>query len=249
LFKSAIQVDVVSHASRMPSDERSWEAASLCVSEMQHRQIAGNIRICNSALQSASKGALWSEVLNSIVELKGEALEPDGITYTLSLSAVEQTHLWRQALIMTSQLQSSKLPLDQVACSSIGRAHAVGNIWQECMTILRKHGSKIRLDVVMQNEVLDAYEKSADWQMTLEACSAMLIAGLKQDRITFCAVMSGCQTRDSWRWMTGMLQHVTNAKMYCDQTCRSAAAESLVLKCFECSRDICTQTCLICQNA
>ena len=227
-FKTShIQADVVSHAAIIPSDEDAWQTAFLAFKHMREGQLLSNIRIWNSCLRGASSAARWFEVLEAMVQLVDQAVEPDSITETLALSALEQSQVWQRALTMTEWLQDSAISLDQLAYSSVSRTHVMSNLWQESMSVLRRYGNKIRLDVVMQNEILDAYEKSAEWRTTLQACSRMCFTGLQQDAVTFCAVMSSCQTRDSWRWMTGMVQHSQTSSQPLDQTCCLAVGKML----------------------
>ena len=80
-----------------------------------------------------------------------------------------------------------------------------------------KRGSK------WQNQILDAYEKSAEWRSTLQACSMMSLAGLEQDPVSFCAVMSSCRTSGSWPWMTGIVEHLRKSHQPLDLTCRFPA--------------------------
>ena len=217
-----MKADVVSYAAIIPSDEAAWQAACTCADEMRQGHTAGNIRLWNSCMRSASLAGRWSEVFESMAELKVQSLESDSISYTMALSAVEEGQVWRQAL-MTSQLQNLAVSVDQLACSSVSRAHAMSNLWQESMSLLRRHGKEIRLDVVMQNEILDAYEKSAEWRSTLSLASTMSLAGLEQDPVSFCAVMSSCQTSDSWPWMTGILEHLRKSHQPLDLTCHFPA--------------------------
>ena len=150
-------------------------------------------------------------------------MSPIASATTLALSAVEEGQVWRQALMMTSQLRNLAVSVDQLACSSVSRAHAMSNLWQESMSMLRRHGKQIRVDVVMQNQILDAYEKSAEWRSTLQACSMMSLAGLEQDPVSFCAVMSSCRTSGSWPWMTGIVEHLRKSHQPLDLTCRFPA--------------------------
>eukprot|EP00435_Cladocopium_sp_Y103_P049736 s282_g15.t1 len=219
---------------------------------LQHRR---PVVVLNGSLNACEKSSAWRNVLEIILEIRYQALEPDEVSLTsccraashwqraasalgvvsgnvilcnVVCSALEKQHQWRRALDVLSMMPLAEVRADVISFNSCISALEKTARWSLALILLEQlqGGSRPRASEVSYNASMSACGSSTQWQFALHLLSEMKAVKIRQGIVSFNAALSACGNASEWSRALLLLRSLSELQLQATVVTATAAVSA-----------------------
>lgn len=218
---------------------------------LQHRR---PVVVVNGSLNACEKSSAWQNVLEIILEMRYQALEPDEVSLTSSCraaswqravfalgvvsgnvilcnvvcSALEKQHQWSGALDVLSMMPLAEVQADVISFNSCISALEKTARWSLATVLLGQlqGGSRPRASEVSYNASMSACGSSAQWQFALHLLSEMKAVKIRRGIVSFNAALSACGKASEWSRALLLLSSLSELQLQATVVTATAAVSA-----------------------
>ena len=221
LVDQELEPDIVTHGSAIPEGPGGQWQQGLNFLAMMHRcGSAPNFLIWNCFMNTLSAEPRWLQAFALLGRLPQFSVQCDRITFAAGMLAAQSASLWQTSVTLASSMLQESIKHDAMSYCVFSRA---SSSWQGACSMLQSFRWQVRADMITQNSHLDMFSKSSDWKCALGMSTGMQTAGMLLDEVSCCALISACQTPQTWQWAQRLLDEVRLLQLSLDTASFKAA--------------------------
>ncbi|CAJ1415781.1 unnamed protein product [Effrenium voratum] len=151
----------------------------------------------------------WQQVVHLLMEMRGEDLRGDVVTYGAAISTCEKGEQWQLALCFFGEMEESSVQKNVISFNAAISACEKGEQWQAALALLSQlRSSTLQGDVISYNAAISACGKVAQWEWAL-----FLLAGLgdshSADLVSYNAAIRACEG-EQWAWALQLMEEMNS---------------------------------------
>ena len=174
---------------------RDWEPALTMLAHLRCRALQRNV-VCHNAALGACRGDHWQKAFHLQQSLCRASLQPNAITCSSTISALETVGQWEWALHLSLRrgAHSNRMAVSAAIRSCGGKQWEWALALLEMLQDLEESGmAGMESDVVVYNACLSVFQVAAQWQHALRLLGELHKRSMEATVQTFAAAVGACE--------------------------------------------------------
>ncbi|CAE7630942.1 unnamed protein product [Symbiodinium sp. CCMP2592] len=174
---------------------RDWEPALTMLAHLRCRALQRNV-VCHNAALGACRGDHWQKAFHLQQSLCRASLQPNAITCSSTISALETVGQWEWALHLSLRrgVHANRMAVSAAIRSCGGKQWEWALALLEMLLDLEESGmAGMESDVVVYNACLSVFQVAAQWQHALSLLGELQKRCMEATVQTFAAAVGACE--------------------------------------------------------